>query len=984
MAKKDPTRRTLTSALVALVAYLCAALPACSGDPSVAPPAPVVEGDAGPPAAPRGTLRVDAAAGLRTREDGSRATFTVALGSRPKASVVVPLSSSDERETKVEPSALTFSPDDWATPKTATLIGQDDDASDGDKEVKISVGAATSSDADYHGVSAKPVVVINADDDAAGIETSVPFPSANTNETGGVAQFTVRLRSRPTADVTLPLTSSRPTEGVPDKASLTFTGATWSEPRTVFVTGQNDATADGDQPYKILIGKAQTTDAAYAALAPAEVALVNQDDDIPGFFVSGPSPSAKTTEAGGKVTFTVRLRSRPTAQVTIPVGTSDANEGTPDVGALAFGPTDFDRPQTVTVTGKDDFVDDGDKAYAVVLRAAVSADGTYAGLTPPAVALTNVDDDTAAVQVSAPAPSNQTTEAGGTVTFTVRLGSEPTANVTIGVSSSKPAEGKPDVTQLVFTPGDWSIPQTVTVTGQPDDVDDGNVAYAIVLAKATSADPKYAAIDPPDVALVNVDDDTAGISVGAPTPGNTTTEAGGKVTVSVVLQSQPLADVKIPVSVSKPAEATVDVAELVFTSANWKDAQTVTVTGKDELVDDGDQAYALVLGAATSADALYAGKDPPDVALVNIDDDTAGLLVSAPAPSSTTTETGGSVTFDVKLASQPLADVTVPITSTKPTEGKPDKIQLVFKPADWNVAQTVKITGQADNVDDGDQAYAVNVGATTSGDALYAGRSASLALTNTDACGNGATDPGEQCDDSNDAKCDGCESCERRRWVTLPAGASGSIAGITAALPRGNMCVEAWAQVGPPASGDAVIASSYGAAADGAFILRCQDVGGITGRVSFAHEVAGASVAATADNTTCSDGSWHHFAGCRSVAAGVVTNTVFLDGALLATATGPATTIGANAAVVLGGTTSGADGLVGAIDEVRISTVVRYAAAFTPARRHAVDASTLALWHLDDGAGTSFADASGNAYTGTLSAGAGWAVDTGYTAAVCQ
>ena len=46
--------------------------------------------------------------------------------------------------------------------------------------------------------------------------------------------------------------------------------------------------------------------------------------------------------------------------------------------------------------------------------------------------------------------------------------------------------------------------------------------------------------------------------------------------------------------------------------------------------------------------------------------------------------------------------------------------------------------------------------------------------------------------------------------------------------------------------------------------------------------------------------------------------------------------------------------------------------------------STLALWHLDDGSGTSFADASGNAYAGALSAGAGWAVDTGYSAAVCQ
>ena len=71
-------------------------------------------------------------------------------------------------------------------------------------------------------------------------------------------------------------------------------------------------------------------------------------------------------------------------------------------------------------------------------------------------------------------------------------------------------------------------------------------------------------------------------------------------------------------------------------------------------------------------------------------------------------------------------------------------------------------------------------------------------------------------------------------------------------------------------------------------------------------------------------------------------------------------------------------------DEVRISSSVRYAASFVPARRLNVDATTVALWHLDEGGGTTFADASGNGHTGTLGVGTGWAPDTGYSAAVCQ
>ncbi len=247
-------------------------------------------------------------------------------------------------------------------------------------------------------------------------------------------------------------------------------------------------------------------------------------------------------------------------------------------------------------------------------------------------------------------------------------------------------------------------------------------------------------------------------------------------------------------------------------------------------------------------------------------------------------------------------------------------------------------------------------------------------------CGDGNVDAGEQCDDTNTTKCDGCESCELRRWITLPAGASASVAGITAALPRGDLCVEAWAKVGNIASGDGVLVSSYGAPNNGAFLLRCQN-GNI---LVFAHEAGGPVVSATTTGTTCGDGKWHHFAGCRSVVGGTVTNTVFLDGVLKATASGAATTIGANAAVYFGGVTYGQDGLDGAIDEVRISSVVRYTADFVPARRHVADASTVGLWHLDEGAGTTLSDASGNGYDGTLGATGGWAIDSGYNLAVCQ
>ena len=109
-----------------------------------------------------------------------------------------------------------------------------------------------------------------------------------------------------------------------------------------------------------------------------------------------------------------------------------------------------------------------------------------------------------------------------------------------------------------------------------------------------------------------------------PTAGLTTTEAGGTATFTVVLNTQPTADVTIALSSSDTTEGTVGPASLTFTTANWNVAQTVTVTGVDDAVDDGDVAYTIVTAPATSADANYSGVNAADVAVTNTDNDAAG------------------------------------------------------------------------------------------------------------------------------------------------------------------------------------------------------------------------------------------------------------------------------------------------------------------------------------------------------------------------
>jgi hypothetical protein len=216
-----------------------------------------------------------------------------------------------------------------------------------------------------------------------------------------------------------------------------------------------------------------------------------------------------------------------------------------------------------------------------------------------------------------------TTEAGGTVNFTVVLESEPIADVTIGISSNDTTEGTVLPDSLTFTSSDWGTAQTVTVTGVDDALNDGDIAYTIITAAATSSDPNYSGVDPDNVSVTNTDNENPGITVNQ-TVGLITTEAGGTDTFTVVLNTQPTADVIIGLSSSDTTEGTVAPASLTFTSSDWGTAQTVTVTGVDDTLDDGDVAYTILTAAAVSGDLDYNDMDAADVSVTNTDDDTTG------------------------------------------------------------------------------------------------------------------------------------------------------------------------------------------------------------------------------------------------------------------------------------------------------------------------------------------------------------------------
>ena len=103
----------------------------------------------------------------------------------------------------------------------------------------------------------------------------------------------------------------------------------------------------------------------------------------------------------------------------------------------------------------------------------------------------------------------------------------------------------------------------------------------------------------------------------------TVPENGGTAPYTVVLNSAPTANVVIAVAVTPDdPPATISTASLTFTTANWNAAQTVTVTGRNDNMDNpGDRRTATITHGATSTDTGYNTVTIASVTVTVTDDD---------------------------------------------------------------------------------------------------------------------------------------------------------------------------------------------------------------------------------------------------------------------------------------------------------------------------------------------------------------------------
>ena len=514
-----------------------------------------------------------------TEGDASEDIYEVVLATQPTDDVTVTVVT--DAEVATSDTSLVFTPENWDVPRLVTVTAVDDDVDEPDSHTGTIQHTASSNDARYDSVNVPSITVNVVDDDTVGISLNVDT-TLETTEGGDGDQFTVVLDTEPTSAVAIFLASSDGTEGGVSPTSLMFTPTDWNQPRTVTVSPVNDDVDDDDVSYTISMS-VTADDPKYGVLDGPSVTVTNVDDDTAGVSVNVDMP-LETTEGGNGNQFTVVLDTEPMSEVTIYLTSSNGMEGSVLPTSLMFMPTNWNQPQGVTVSPVNDDVDDGDITYTISLTA-VSDDPKYDETDEPSVTITNVDDDTAGISVNVDT-TLETTEGGDGNQFTVVLDSRPMSEVTVTVLSDDETEGSVSPASLMFTPTNWNQPQAITVAAVDDDVDDGTITYSIDIG-ATADDPKYNELEGPSVTVANVDDDTAGISVNVDTTLETT-EGGDGNQFTVVLDTQPMSEVTVALTVGDGTEGSLSTGVLTFTANDWDQPQAITVAAVDDDVDDGD------------------------------------------------------------------------------------------------------------------------------------------------------------------------------------------------------------------------------------------------------------------------------------------------------------------------------------------------------------------------------------------------------------
>ena len=527
---------------------------------------------------------------------------------------------------------LTIAAGSTSSTGTVTITATDNDVDAPDTTVTV---AGTASGGGVADPTSQTLTI--TDDDERGLElTRETVTVTEASGAGRTASYEVSLATQPTATVTVSVSSDDESVATVSPATLTFTTTDWQNGQSVTVTGvDDDVDSDPDRTTTI---EHTASGGDYGAETASVAVTLTDDDSTPTVSLALSKSSITETDDATTndivehtTTVTAQLSGASSAAVTVDVAATTASgNGEYELSTntrltIAAGSTS--STGTVTITATDNDVDAPDTTVTV---AGTASGGGVAD--PTSQTLTITDDDERGLELTRETVTvTEASGAGRTASYEVSLATQPTATVTVSVSSDDESVATVSPATLTFTTTDWQNGQSVTVTGVDDDVDSDPDRTTTIEHTASGGD--YGA-ETASVAVTLTDDDERGLKLSADTvtinlsSGSDNSASysmsmnadasnrGRTASYTVALTSKPTASVTVNLSSGNENVATISPATLTFTTTNWQETQSVTVTA----VTDDDSLPLMASISHTAVGGDY-GKVTGSVAVFVRDDD---------------------------------------------------------------------------------------------------------------------------------------------------------------------------------------------------------------------------------------------------------------------------------------------------------------------------------------------------------------------------
>ena len=470
------------------------------------------------------TRGVTVSAATLTVNEGSTGTYTVKLDSQPTASVTVTPSKTGSSDVTFAPASLTFSTSNWRAPQTVTVTAaQDTDAVDDSATISHAVAGG-----DYGSVTAASVVV-TVDDDESADTTAPAFESAAANGTSLVITFDEDLAAAASLANGAFTVKKTPSGGSEATVTLSTTTGPVISGKTVTLTLAT-ALVSTDTAVKVSYTKPATGSNNKLVDAAANATATFTDQPVTNntpaatpeiTIAAGTSPVTEGTAAAFTLTRTGSRTAALRVNVTVAEIAHDVNLPGDMIAATNEGPRFVTfLANSARVTLSVPTVDDADPEINSRVEATIVANASSYQIGRPGRAQVTVrDNDVRGVTIST---SRLTVDEGATGTYTVRLNTRPTGNVTVTPSKTGSSDVTFSPTSLSFRRNNWNTPQTVTVTAAQDsDAVDDSATIAHTVAGADYGTHSVSA----GSVTVTVGDDEAGGN-------NLPTSRSGRVTAT--------------------------------------------------------------------------------------------------------------------------------------------------------------------------------------------------------------------------------------------------------------------------------------------------------------------------------------------------------------------------------------------------------------------------------------------------------------------